>query len=289
MEGTIIKAYGGFYFVRVAEEIYRCAIRGKIRRQLGQALVGDRVRVQPVNAQEGVVEEILPRRTELIRPPVANVEQAVIVFAVKHPDPNLALLDRFLVQAQAAGVAPVICFNKIDLADAAELNIVNHYKPAGHPIARVSAKTGINLDDLREILRGRITVLAGPSGVGKSSLLNALQPGLGLETGGISRKLKRGRHTTRHVELIPLAGGGLVADTPGFSSMFLPPMRREELAGYFPEFGVYEPQCRFAGCLHHREPGCAVKEAVVQGQISSLRYQHYLDLLTEVIEAERRY
>lgn len=287
MNGVIIKAYGGFYFVRVDDRIYKCAIRGRIRRQFGQVMVGDRVHFEPVNDTEGVVEAIQPRKTELIRPPIANVEQAIIVFSIKYPDPNMALLDRFLVQAQAAGIVPVICFNKIDMVDAQKLDILKHYEQTKHVLFSVSAKNGRNLNHLREILQDKISVLAGPSGVGKSSLLNSLQPELGLKTGDISRKLKRGKHTTRHVELIPLASGGLVADTPGFSNMFLPPMRREELSLYFPEFP--DLPCRFTGCIHHREPGCAVKEAVEQGSISSLRYQNYLDLLKEVMEAERRY
>jgi ribosome biogenesis GTPase len=289
MVGIIIKAYGGFYFVQTGDRILKCVIRGKIRRRHGQVLVGDRVRVNPAGEGEGVVEDILPRASELVRPPVANVDQAVIVFSINDPRPNTMLLDRFLLQARAAGIEPVICFNKIDLAAAGELDILRHYEPTGYPLLRVSAQKGTNIDDLRELLKERISVLAGPSGVGKSSLLNALQPGLELKTGEISRKLKRGRHTTRHVELIPLAAGGLVADTPGFSSMYLPPVRREELPGYYPEFDDYAPRCRFTGCLHYREPGCAVKEAVEDGRISLLRYEHYLELLEEVMEAERRH
>ncbi|WP_347487921.1 ribosome small subunit-dependent GTPase A [Desulfoscipio sp. XC116] len=289
MDGVIIKAYGGFYFVRAEDKVLECAIRGKIRRQRGQVLVGDRVRLRSVNDAQGVVEDILPRGTELVRPPIANVEQSVIVFAIGNPEPNPSLLDRFLVQSQVAGITPVICFNKNDLFDEAEPNIVNRYRKTGHTVLLASAKTGACIDELREVLKGRVTVLAGPSGVGKSSLLNALQPGLSLKTGDISNKLKRGKHTTRHVELIPLAGGGLVADTPGFSSMHLPSMRREELAGYFIEFAEHEERCRFAGCLHYREPGCAVKDAVERGRIAELRYRNYLDFLKEVMEAERRY
>ncbi len=291
MDGVIIKAYGGFYFVWTGGRVIKCAIRGKIRRLRGQALVGDRVLVKPVNDAEGVVEDILPRSTELVRPPVANVEQSVIVFAIGNPEPNPVLLDRFLVQSQAAGIIPMICFNKNDLAGDAEhvkSDILKQYQKTGHSVFWVSAKTGA-LDGLREALKGRISVFAGPSGVGKSSLLNILQPGLELKTGDISSKLKRGKHTTRHVELIPLAGGGLVADTPGFSSMHLPSMRREDLAGYFNEFAIFEDGCKFTGCLHHREPGCAVKAAVERGEIAALRYRHYLDFLAEVIEAERRY
>lgn len=292
MEGVIIKAYGGFYFVWAKGRVIQCSIRGKIRRLSGQVLVGDRVQVKPVNDTEGVVEAILPRSTELLRPPVANVEQAVIVFAICNPEPSPVLLDRFLVQAQAAGISPVICFNKHDLSGLAandQLNLIKEYRKTGHPVFGVSAKTGAHMDDLREVLKERITVFAGPSGVGKSSLLNALQPGLALKTGDLSIKSKRGKHTTRYVELLPLAGGGLVADTPGFSSIRLPAMRREDLAGYFNEFAQFEGGCKFTGCLHNREPGCAVKVAVERGEISALRHRHYLDFLAEVMEAERRY
>ncbi len=288
MDGVIIKAYGGFYFVRAVDRELKCTIRGKVRRQYGQVLVGDRVRVVETGDGQGVVEALLLRRCALTRPPVANVDQAVIIFSFTEPEPNAVLLDRFLVQAQAAGVDPVICFNKLDLAGPGECAILEHYERAGHPLLQVSAKTGANIERLREILRGRISVFAGPSGVGKSSLLNALQPGLKLKTGEVSRKLKRGRHTTRHVELIPLAGG-FVADTPGFSSLQLPPMSRQELAGYFPEFTAVGEQCRFADCLHRDEPGCAVKQAVQLGRLSPLRYRHYLEFLDEVINGERRY
>lgn len=289
MEGVIVKAVGGFYFVRIGDRVYKCAIRGKIRRRLGQAMVGDMVRVRAMGDDEGVVEEILPRRTQLLRPPVVNVDQAIIVFSTVQPDPSAALLDRFLVQVRAAGVAPAICFNKFDLLESGDLEMAAHYEGTGFPVLKVSAKTGQGLAALRELMKDNINVLAGPSGVGKSSLLNALQPGLNLKTGDISRKLKRGKHTTRHVELISLIQGGLIVDTPGFSIVNLPPMRREELAACYPEFDNYAGGCRFNGCLHWREPGCAVKDAVRKGCLSMIRYQNYLNLLEEVADSERRH
>jgi len=289
MDGVIIKAVGGFYFVRAGDQIYRCSIRGKIRLQKGQAMVGDMVSVILMGDDDGVVEKILPRRNELVRPLIANVDQAVVIFATKQPDPSALLLDRFLVQVRAAEINPVICFNKFDLAENEEPELISHYDKTGYPVIRVSAITGQGIESLRKILKGRINVLAGPSGVGKSSLLNTLQPGLELQTGDISLKLRRGKHTTRHVELIPLEQGGLVADTPGFSNVDLPALSREELPGYYPEFNSYADRCRFNGCLHYREPGCAIKEAVRKGYVSMLRYQNYLNLLEEVIESERRY
>ncbi|WP_027363620.1 ribosome small subunit-dependent GTPase A [Desulfotruncus alcoholivorax] len=294
MKGTIIKSYGGFFFVLVADRVLRCKIRGRIRQHYGQVLVGDEVGLELAagsagSAGEGVITEVYPRNSELARPPVANVNQAVIIFSVDHPKPNTVLLDRFLLQAHKAGIDPVLCFNKMDLIDFGDLGFFKDYEPAGYPMVKVSAKSGRNIELLGQVLKGKISVLAGPSGVGKSSLLNALQPGIQLKTGDISHKLKRGRHTTRHVELIPLAGVGMVADTPGFSSIYLPAMRKEELAACYPEFNVYSAGCRFSGCLHYREPDCAVKEAVTGGLISLLRYQQYTMLLQEVTEAERRY
>ena len=301
MKGTIIKAYGGFFFVMVEDRVLRCKIRGRIRKHYGQVLIGDEVDLElaacPAGAKgtsgavndDGVITDIYPRSSELVRPPVANVNQAVIIFSVDHPKPNTVLLDRFLLQTYKAGIDPVLCFNKMDLIDFGDLDFFEDYAPAGYPVLKVSAKTGRNIDSLKQVLKGKISVFAGPSGVGKSSLLNALEPGLHLKTGAISQKLKRGRHTTRHVELMPLDCGGMVADTPGFSSMHLPAIRREELANCYPEFNDYKTDCRFSGCLHHREPDCAVKEAVAEGLIPLLRYQQYTMLLQEVIEAERRY
>lgn len=289
MDAVIIKAVGGFYFVRAGDRVFRCSIRGKIRLKKSQAMVGDLVSVKLMGDDDGVVEKILPRRNELVRPPIANVDQAVVIFATKQPDPSALLLDRFLVQVRAAEITPVICFNKFDLAENEEPELISHYDKTGYPVIRISAKTGKGIELLHNFLKDRINVLAGPSGVGKSSLLNTLQPGLELQTGDISRKLRRGKHTTRHVELIPLEQGGLVADTPGFSNVNLPALNREELAGYYPEFNSYADQCRFNGCLHYREPVCAVKEAVRKGRVSMLRYQNYLNILEEVIESERRY
>ncbi|MGB9802599.1 ribosome small subunit-dependent GTPase A [Desulfofundulus sp.] len=288
-EGTVVKAYGGHYYIASGREIFDCTLRGRFRREKKQVLVGDRVTFRLEARGYGVIEEIHPRRTTLVRPPVANVDRALIVFAVKDPEPSTFLLDRFLTQAEHAGVRPAICFNKMDLGTEPVSNIIGAYRRAGYPVVCTSALDGSGLDELRVLLEGHITVFAGPSGVGKSSLLNALVPGLELKTGEISRKLGRGRHTTRHVELLCLPGGGLVADTPGFSSLYLPEMKREELGEYYPEFLTYRDGCRFTGCLHFQEPDCAVKKAVEAGEIAAFRYENYLRLLKEVMEMERRY
>jgi len=290
-EGVLIRAYGGFYYVKKGDEIWQCTLRGKFRLGKGSAaLVGDRVRVTPVRGTTGRIDEVLPRKTELFRPPVANIDQAVIVFAVQDPEPNLALLDRFLVLAENANVSPVVCLNKADLLSGRrEHEWLRLYRKIGYPTVITSTKSSEGIDELRQLLVGKTSVFAGPSGVGKSSLLNAVQPGLELKTGEISSKLKRGKHTTRHVELLPLAAGGLVVDSPGFSSLDLPEMEKEDLGYYFPEFASFTPECKFKGCLHRHEPQCAVKRAVEQGLIHQDRYKHYLNFLEEVMQQERRY
>lgn len=287
IDGIIVKAYGGFYFVSSGGRVWRCTSRGVFRHRNISPLVGDRVSLRARGREQGVVEEVYPRRNALLRPPVANVDRSVIVFAVKEPDPILALLDRFLLQAAAEEVQPVICFNKTDLSGGTFPEYVKAYQDAGYTVLLTSAGTGAGVDSLREILREGITVFAGPSGAGKSSLLNAVQPGLSLKTGEVGQKLKRGRHTTRHVELLQLSGGGLVADTPGFSTLFLPDLKREDLAYFYPEIERHMGGCRFSGCLHRAEPDCAVKEALVRNEIDPGRYRRYLEILDEIIERER--
>lgn len=289
VDGIITKAYGGFYFVSAGPSLWQCTLRGVFRHRRVDVMVGDRVAVKPSGEARGVVEEVYPRHNSLVRPPVANVDRAVIVFSVKEPEPSLPLLDRILISTEAEGVQPVICFNKIDLAAGAFQEIIEPYTAAGYRVFKTSARNGAGVDSLREALSDGITVFAGPSGVGKSSLLNAIHPGLSLQTGEIGHRLKRGRHTTRHVELLSLGGRGLVADTPGFSSMFLPDVKKENLLSYFPEMEEYAQGCRFTGCLHRSEPDCAVKEAVADNKIDSGRYGRYLDILSEIIERERSY
>jgi ribosome biogenesis GTPase len=285
--GTVFKTLGGYYFVRAQHGEYRCYLRGRFRRK-NKVLVGDNVIFEPQDNNTGVIEEVQPRKTRLYRPPVANVNRAIIVFSATQPNPNLFLLDRFLLQGEIAGVEPVICLNKIDLVEKSD--IPSLYRWAGYTVIVTSAKTGQGINELDDALKDNISVLAGPSGVGKSSLLNSLQPDLSLETGEISSKLKAGRHTTRHVELLRLKNGGFVADTPGFSNLNIPrEIKSTELGHYFPDFEDFSPHCRFSGCLHHREPECAVKQAVDEGKIVGTRYEHYITLLHEVIEQERRH
>ncbi|MTI84589.1 MAG: ribosome small subunit-dependent GTPase A [Firmicutes bacterium] len=287
IKGVVFKALGGYYFVRTGKDEYRCYLRGTLRKK-GQVFVGDKVAFLPQEEHTGVIEKIEPRETQLMRPPVVNVNQAVIIFSLTQPKPNLFLLDRFLLQAEVAGLRTLICFNKIDLVESS--NVPQIYETVGYPLIITSTKTGQGINELSSALKDNISVLAGPSGVGKSSLLNAVQPGLSLKTGEISTKLKAGKHTTRHVELLRLDNGGLVADTPGFSNLYLPEeIKGTDLVYYFPDFNDLSLNCRFSGCLHNREPGCAVKEGVLDGRIIASRYEHYIILLNEVTKRERRY
>jgi ribosome biogenesis GTPase len=299
-EGIIVKALSGYYFVQPADggEVLRCRARGVFKLRGVSPLVGDRVRFEATGGGEGTVREILPRTTELIRPPVANVDLAVLVFSVVRPELNLALLDKFLVHVEHKRLDALIVFTKVDAVGQASdpdrvcrqlEDTCRLYGAIGYPYVRTSAQQGVGLDELRARLAGRIAVFAGQSGVGKSTLLNALMPGLALDTGEISEKLGRGRHTTRHVELIRLPGGGLVADTPGFSQLDFRELGVDEIGECFREFRPLAAECRFRGCTHLSEPGCAVHAAVESGAVADSRYRHYAEFLAEWKEHRRRY
>ncbi|NPV29792.1 MAG: ribosome small subunit-dependent GTPase A [Firmicutes bacterium] len=288
-EGLIVKGYGGFYFVQSDQKIWRCRGRGRLQFKEQFLLPGDRVLFSPVEEGMGVIEAILPRKNTLRRPAVANVDQAILVFSLAQPEPDLKLLDRLLVLCGVEGIDAVICFNKLDLVDGEfAAGLASLYRGIGYVAILVSALQGRGVENLRDLIKGRLSVLAGPSGAGKSTLLNALEPGLSLKTGEVSRKLKRGRHTTRYVELLPLAGG-LIADTPGFSNLDLPRLERTELGYYFPEIHELSKGCRFHDCLHMQEPGCAVRAAFQEGRINPTRYRNYLSMLFEVLARERIY
>lgn len=292
LEGVIIKGYSGFYYVWDGQSVWECSLRGKFRVKKQNFLSGDRVVISAVDEhkKKAVIEKVQPRRNELIRPTVANVDQAVIVMSFRDPEPDLWLLDRLLIMVQVNSVRPVICFNKADLVTSGEREVSEIYRRSKFHVLVTSSKRKWGLSALRQELTGRISVFAGPSGVGKSSLLNALEPGLRLKTGQISEKLARGRHTTRHVELIHLSEGGLLADTPGFSRVFLPEeIKREFLINYYPDFLEFKGMCRFNTCLHQDEPQCAVREAVEKDILDKGRYRRYLQILQEVIAQERRY
>lgn len=287
--GIIIKGIGGFYYVKAENRTVECRARGKFRNEKITPLVGDYVDILE-KGNGCMIDKILPRRNVLIRPPVANVDMAVYVIACRSPEPNFSLLDRFLLSAVSQSLDIVLCVNKIDLENIEYVEkLTAPYKNTGIKIIFTSTKSGQGIDELKEQLRNRITVFAGPSGVGKSSLLNCLQPSLKLKTGIISEKLERGRHTTRHCELMELQWGGYVLDTPGFSSMDIDTIEKEQLELLFPEFNEYSGDCKFAGCSHISEPGCAVKEAVEKNEIHPLRYESYVKLYDEISKRRRNY
>ncbi|WP_010269773.1 ribosome small subunit-dependent GTPase A [Paenibacillus senegalensis] len=301
-QGTIVKALSGYYYVLPdgqgpGDPRIQCRGRGIFKKKKITPLVGDRVEFALTENGEGTVTEILPRSSELIRPPVANVELAVLVFSIAEPSLNLQLLDKFLVHAEHAGLDALLVLSKHDLLLSGHVDVEleeveairTMYEAIGYRVVISSSSESRGLDEIREYLKGRISVFAGQSGVGKSSLLNAIIPGLSLDTNEISQKLGRGKHTTRHVELIALEPSGWVADTPGFSQLDFSPIEAEDLAACFPEMASRAPGCRFRGCLHLNEPGCSVQEAVDAGVIPATRYEHYQLFLAEIKERKRRY
>ena len=292
IEGRIIKGIGGFYYIETEKGLYECRARGIFRKNKITPLVGDFVKISVVDEdnKKGVVEEIQERKTELVRPPIANVNKAVIVFAVKNPTPHLSLLDRFIVLAERENLEIVIILTKIDLDDDNTFEkIKNIYEPCGYKVIGVSNLENKNIDKVKEELKDNTVVFAGPSGVGKSSLLNQIDSNFQLKTGDVSDKIKRGKHTTRHAELFELKFGGMVADTPGFSSLTLDDIEDIDLKDYFIEFEDYD-DCKFGSrCIHQNEPNCAVKEAVENGEIPKERYESYIQLLNEIRQGKRRY
>ena len=292
IEGRIIKGIGGFYYIETEKGLYECRARGIFRKNKITPLVGDFVKISVVDEdnKKGVVEEIQERKTELVRPPIANVNKALIVFAVKNPTHHLSLLDRFIVLAERENLEIVIILTKIDLDDDNTFEkIKNIYEPCGYKVIGVSNLENKNIDKVKEELKDNTVVFAGPSGVGKSSLLNQIDSNFQLKTGDVSDKIKRGTHTTRHAELFELKFGGMVADTPGFSSLTLDDIEDIDLKDYFIEFEDYD-DCKFGSrCIHQNEPNCAVKEAVENGEIPKERYESYIQLLNEIRQGKRRY
>ncbi|MNB66704.1 putative ribosome biogenesis GTPase RsgA [compost metagenome] len=299
-EGIIVKALSGYYYVSPlregeiasVDEPVQCRARGIFKKRGQSPLVGDRVVYSLTENGEGTVDEIGPRESELIRPPVANVQLAVLLFSIREPDLNLQLLDKFLVHIEHAGLETLIVLTKRDLADDEEEGtalVKRLYEKIGYEVLVTSSRTGDGSEELRRKLEGRVSVFAGQSGVGKSSMLNRIVPGLTLETSEISLRLGRGRHTTRHVELMDIGGGGYVADTPGFSQLDFLELGVEELSTCFREFISYSEECKFRGCTHTHEPGCRVVEAVENGEIADSRYQHYKLFFNEMKDKKRRY
>ena len=286
-----MKGIAGFYYVHVeGRGVYECKAKGIFRKEGIKPLVGDNVEMDVLDDAEmlGNIREILPRKSALLRPAVANVDQALILFAIVKPNPNFNLLDRFLIRMEQQKLPTIICFNKEDIASPEEkAALCKSYETCGYQVLFISVLENRGLDQVRELLAGKTTALAGPSGVGKSSLINQLSPATQMETGEISEKIKRGRHTTRHSEIIALGDGTYIMDTPGFTSLDMPDITKEELGGYYPEFRAYEPYCKFRGCSHLSEPDCKVKEAVEAGKISRVRYENYTVLYRELKESRR--
>lgn len=292
MQGKIIKGIAGFYYVYAEDDgkVYECKAKGIFRKENKKPLVGDNVCMEVLDQEgrTGNIVRILPRKNELVRPAVANIDQALVIFAIVKPEPNFNLLDRFLIMMEQQGLPVIICFNKQDIATQEEKEALEKaYGSCGCRILFVSAKKGDGMEELSRLLHGKTTAVAGPSGVGKSSIINCLNPEAGMETGEISRKIDRGKHTTRHSEIIALQEGTYIMDTPGFTSLSLFHMEKEELPGYYPEFACYEDKCRFSGCAHINEPDCGVKAALEEGEISRVRYENYKVLYRELQERKR--
>ena len=290
MRGKIIKGIGGFYYVHTELGLYECKAKGIFRKDKIKPLVGDNVEIDVLDEEKklGSIVTILPRLNSLIRPAVANVDQAVVIFAMARPEPNLNLLDRFLVMMKRQGIPTRICFTKLDIAEEEMSETLKGvYEKCENELLFVSSLQESGIDILKERLHGKTTVLAGPSGVGKSSVVNKLFPAANAETGLVSEKIGRGKHTTRHSELFYLEEDTYIMDTPGFSSLVVPDMEKEELKDYFSEFADQEGMCRFQGCVHINEPGCRIKELVAAGKLSESRYRNYVQMYGELNERKR--
>ncbi|MCR5100818.1 MAG: ribosome small subunit-dependent GTPase A [Butyrivibrio sp.] len=295
MQGKIIKGIAGFYYIDTEKGVFECRAKGIFRNKNVKPLVGDNVVIDIINEDEktGNLIEVLPRKNQLLRPPVVNVDQAVILFAIVKPDPNYNLLDRFLIMMKQQNLPVVICFNKEDIASEEEKKaLLDAYEKCGYKVLFMSVKETAGVDEIKGILKGKTTVLAGPSGVGKSSLINLLYPEAEMETGTLSRKIQRGKNTTRHSELFHIKDlsddkeNTYIMDTPGFTSLYLKDVTTDNLMEYYSEFMEYEPNCRFGGCAHISEPDCGVKDALEKGLISNVRYQNY-KLIYDELKGQR--
>lgn len=289
-QGRIIRGIAGFYYVKLNDgTIVECKARGKFRKDKLSPVVGDNVIIEKVDEEKGVIDSILERKNELIRPAVSNIDQAILVFALKNPDICLEVLDRILVLTEYNDIEAVICLNKSDLDEDNSFDYIKEiYSKIGYKVIKTNGKTKEGIDEIKSLLKGKTTVFAGPSGVGKSTIFNAIQNKVVMQTGEISKKVSRGKHTTRHAELIDLDTDTYLVDTPGFSLIDLNFISPDDLKNYFKEFVEYNNQCRFTSCLHNKERDCAVKDMVEAGVISKDRYNNYIKFLEE-LNTNRRY
>ncbi len=291
MQGKIIKGIAGSYYVYGEDhKLYECKAKGVFRKNNQKPLVGDNVEIDILDEQEqlGNITHIRKRKNALIRPAVANIDRALVIFAAASPKPTFTLLDRFLWMMEKEQIVTGICFNKEDLVEEDDIaHIRAIYEPSGYPLFFVSAKAGVGISEVRDFLKGYTTTVAGPSGVGKSSLINCFQSNVTMETGALSRKLERGKHTTRHSELILVEEDTYIMDTPGFSSLFVLEEEKENIKDYFREFAKYAEGCRFPDCMHVNEPDCGVKQAVSDGKIHASRYESYLGIYEEVRQQKK--
>ncbi len=291
MQGKIIKGIAGFYYVHTGIEVYECKAKGVFRNKKIKPLVGDNVEIEVIDEDEkkGNIIKVMDRKNQLIRPAVANIDQVLVIFAAAKPAPNLNLLDRFLVTMMGYKVDTIICFNKNDLVSEEHMHQLRViYENCGYQVVFSSTKTKDGVEEIRKLMQNKTTALAGPSGVGKSSIINLLYPHAKMETGSISEKIERGKHTTRHSEIFHISKNTFIMDTPGFSSLYVEDLEKEELRERFPEFFQYEGKCRFQGCVHIHEPDCMVKEALYQGKLSRSRYENY-NMFYEELKEKKKY
>lgn len=288
MRGLIVKGIAGFYYVKCADTVYECKARGIFKKRGITPAVGDRVEISSVDDEKGVIEEILPRRNQFIRPPIANIDCFIVVMAASHPEPNFPVIDKFLVMADVNNTDAVLVVNKTDLASEDKLRQIREIYGNIYDVVFMSAREDRGISELAEKISGRTAAFAGPSGVGKSTILNALLPDANARTGSVSDKTRRGKHTTRHVEIFEAEGGGLIYDTPGFTSFDLIETGEEELDLHFPEISVYRGQCYFDNCRHMKEPSCAVRQALEEGKIHPMRYRSYVSLI-QTMRENRKY
>lgn len=284
MRGLIIKGIGGFYYVQTENGLIEAKGRGIFKKDGITLSVGDEVDITILEDDntKGVIEKIYPRKNCFIRPPIANVDVFIVVFAATSPTPNFPVIDKFLVNAEKHGIEPIICINKKDLVTEEELSKLKSIYEDAYEVVDISTLTGDGIDKLETLIKGKKAALAGPSGVGKSSILNKLHPSANMETGEVSKKTARGKHTTRHVEIFSVEHGGMIYDTPGFTSFEMPDIELNELREYYPEFERYHGQCKYDNCYHLKEPECAVRSAVKNGEIHILRYKAYLANMEEI-------